>query len=182
MLRLAHAPRTPQGGVAFGPALSPPPARHAHAPRHPASPHLQTAITARTLGRCPSRAHTLLSNGMAYKEHTTHRNMYMPCHAWRRARFRNRATALPACSHLVPSCFLWACPVWAYSSSSNLHAARQCQRPRPCAFSHFLRGGVSGRLAPKLNFCLSAGLRMRKEHMRLSSTAMTAPALSNSPQ
>jgi len=48
--------------------------------------------------------------------------------------------------------------------------------------AHFLRGGVSGRLPNNDTFCLSAGLRMRKEHMRLSSTAMTAPALSNSPQ
>jgi hypothetical protein len=46
-----------------------------------------------------------------------------------------------------------------------------------------LRGGVSGReLPPKSAFCFSAGLRMRKEHMSDSSIAMTAPALSNSPQ
>jgi len=51
---------------------------------------------------------------------------------------------------------------------------------------HFLRGGVSGReppIPPKpANFCLSAGFRMRKEHMSDSSTDMMAPALSNSPQ
>jgi len=45
------------------------------------------------------------------------------------------------------------------------------------------RGGVSGRDAPpNENFCFSAGFRMRKEHMSDSSTAITAPALSNSPQ
>ena len=46
-----------------------------------------------------------------------------------------------------------------------------------------LRGGVIGRdVPPNENFCFSAGLRMRKEHMSDSSMAMTAPALSNSPQ
>ena len=36
-----------------------------------------------------------------------------------------------------------------------------------------MRGGVRG-LLPKPNaFCFSAGLRMRKEHIRLSSTAIT---------
>jgi len=54
-------------------------------------------------------------------------------------------------------------------------------RRRKCS-CHFLRGGVSGRLLVLPIVDLSAGLRMRKEHMRLSSTAMTAPALSNSPQ
>ena len=45
---------------------------------------------------------------------------------------------------------------------------------RPRRVAHRLRGGVSGRLVPpKLNFCLSAGLRMRKEHIKLSSTDMT---------
>ena len=47
---------------------------------------------------------------------------------------------------------------------------------------HRFRGGVSGRFAEKPNLCFSVGLRMRKEHIRLSSTDMTAPALSNSPQ
>eukprot|EP00966_Prymnesium_polylepis_P131891 3050021-Prymnesium_polylepis.1 len=43
----------------------------------------------------------------------------------------------------------------------------------PCR-AHRLRGGVSGRLVPpKLNFCLSAGLRIRKEHIKLSSTDIT---------
>jgi len=45
-----------------------------------------------------------------------------------------------------------------------------------------LRGGVSGLLVENPNLCFSVGFRMRKEHMRLSSTDMTAPALSNSPQ
>ena len=46
-----------------------------------------------------------------------------------------------------------------------------------------LRGGVRGRdVPPKENFCFSAGLRILKEHMSDSSTAITAPALSNSPQ
>jgi len=49
------------------------------------------------------------------------------------------------------------------------------------------RGGLEGRsrralFRGSIRTDLSAGLRMRKEHMRLSSTAMTAPALSNSPQ
>jgi len=49
--------------------------------------------------------------------------------------------------------------------------------------AHFFLGGVSGRAPlPKPNLAFSAGLRMRKEHMRLSSMAITAPALSNSPQ
>jgi hypothetical protein len=55
-------------------------------------------------------------------------------------------------------------------------------RPACAVAAHFLRGGVSGRLPISGIFDLSAGLRMRKEHMRLSSTDMTAPALSNSPQ
>ena len=74
------------------------------------------------------------------------------------------------------------------SDASGVAQRRECDTPPGCANSaggraHRLRGGVSGRLAPpKLNFCLSAGLRMRKEHMSDSSTDMTAPALSNSPQ
>ena len=66
--------------------------------------------------------------------------------------------------------------------STHVNVHRPWSAPRP---PYFLRGGVKGRaLPPPPNsiLALSAGLRMRKEHMRLSSTAMTAPALSNSPQ
>ena len=56
----------------------------------------------------------------------------------------------------------------------------RCCPPTP-DHTHFFLGGVSGRL-PNPNLAFSAGLRMRKEHMRLSSMVITAPALSNSPQ
>jgi len=59
-------------------------------------------------------------------------------------------------------------------------STRAARTPRE---AHRLRGGVSGREPPpKVNFCFSAGFRMRKEHMSDSSMAITAPALSNSPQ
>ena len=60
---------------------------------------------------------------------------------------------------------------------------KSCMPPPRPGRLYRLRGGVSGReLPPKENFCFSAGLRMRKEHMSDSSMAMMAPALSNSPQ
>lgn len=42
------------------------------------------------------------------------------------------------------------------------------------------RGGVTGLVA--LGFFFSAGFKIWKEHMRVSSTLIMAPALSNSPQ
>ena len=59
--------------------------------------------------------------------------------------------------------------------------------PSPYVLSPYHRflGGVNGRplpMPPYAYFFLSAGFRMRKEHIKLSSTAITAPALSNSPQ
>ena len=71
-------------------------------------------------------------------------------------------------------------------SSPHASPPRTCasgaHRARPAHLPPF-RGGVSGReVPPNENFCFSAGLRMRKEHMSDSSTAITAPALSNSPQ
>ena len=40
-----------------------------------------------------------------------------------------------------------------------------------------MRGGVRGLLPKPNDFCFSAGFRMRKEHIRLSSTAITCLGL-----
>ena len=72
------------------------------------------------------------------------------------------------------------------SYSGRASAARHaCVRGAGRRAAYRFRGGVSGRplpMPPYAYFFLSAGLRMRNEHIRLSSTAITAPALSNSPQ
>ena len=74
-----------------------------------------------------------------------------------------------------------------------LPACRDCTLPRhllggfslPGLSGRLPLGGVAARLPPppaKEKLALSAGLSMRKEHVRSSSTTMIAPALSNSPQ
>ena len=46
----------------------------------------------------------------------------------------------------------------------------------------YLRPGVPGRPVPYRCCAALAGLRIWNEHMRVSSTVIIAPALSNSPQ
>jgi len=75
----------------------------------------------------------------------------------------------------------------AYSRQSTTPTTRPTvnHRDRPsgrAADSRFDNRPHVPRRLPNPNLAFSAGLRMRKEHMRSSSTLITAPALSNSPQ
>ena len=98
------------------------------------------------------------------------------------------ASPAPRCECEWPSC-----PPALSSATYYCHTIVQRTRVRGAACvrgareraAYRFRGGVSGRplpMPPYAYFFLSAGLRMRNEHIRLSSTAITAPALSNSPQ
>ena len=77
-----------------------------------------------------------------------------------RAHRCSNATRQPKCLPHPPS----------HTSTTHLTTAKS-------QTAHFFRGGVNGREPPpNPNLDFSAGFRMRKEHMRLSSMAITAPA------
>ena len=94
------------------------------------------------------------------------------------ARIRTRHTAGAHAPMNSPNEHPHGCHTSAHPIPS---VARRCCPRLTTLHTHFFLGGVSGRL-PNPNLAFSAGLRMRKEHMRLSSMVITAPALSNSPQ